>query len=454
MARPVAAPAARSGRPGGAPRARTSVLARGTDGEAIRRTVLPGGLRVVTEQVPGTRSAAVGVWVGVGSRDETPALAGASHFLEHLLFKGTTTRSAMDIAVAVDAVGGDLNAFTAKEHTCYYAHVLDTDLPMAVDLVCDVVTDATIAPPDVEAERGVILEEIAMRDDDPGDLVHDLFGEALYGDTPLGRPVIGAVGTIETLTRDRIAGYYRRRYRPETMVVSAAGRLDHADVVRRVRRAFGARLDSGATPSPARTGRRPGRGPVRRLAVLDRPTEQANLVLGGTGLARSDERRFALGVLNSALGGGMSSRLFQEIREKRGLAYSVYSYVSQYADAGQFGVSVGCHPAKVPDVLALVREQLTEVAEHGITDAEVARGKGQARGGLVLGLEDSGSRMSRIGKGELAYGEVLSVDELLTRVDAVTPDEVRAVAADVLRRPQCLAVVGPFAESDFSDALD
>ena len=268
MARPVAAPAARSGRPGGAPRARTSVLARGTDGEAIRRTVLPGGLRVVTEQVPGTRSAAVGVWVGVGSRDETPALAGASHFLEHLLFKGTATRSALDIAVAVDAVGGEMNAFTAKEHTCYYARVLDADLPMAVDVVCDVVTGGDDRAADVEAERGVILEEIAMRDDDPGDLVHDLFAEALFGDTPLGRPVIGTVETIETLTRDRIAGYYRRRYRPEAMVVSAAGRLDHADVVRLVRRAFGAAAGHGgrrrrrrAAGTPARRGRRSAGSP-------------------------------------------------------------------------------------------------------------------------------------------------------------------------------------------------
>ena len=432
----------------------TRTLTRGADGGAVRRTVLPGGLRVITEEMPGMRSASFGVWVGVGSRDETPALSGASHFLEHLLFKGTATRSALDIAVAVDAVGGDLNAFTAKEHTCYYAHVLDVDLPMAVDLISDVVTAATVAPPDVEAERGVILEEIAMRDDDPSDAVHDLFSEALFGDTPLGRPVIGSVETIESLTRDRIAGHYRRRYRPETMVVAAAGRLEHAEVVRRARKAFGSRLDSDAVPLPPRAGTRAGRAPARRVAVIDRPTEQANLVLGGTGLARTDERRFALGVLNNALGGGMSSRLFQEIREKRGLAYSVYSFTSQHAGAGQFGVSVGCHPGKVPEVLSIVREQLAEVAERGISDAEVARGKGQVRGGMVLGLEDSGSRMSRIGKGELAYGEVLSVDELLGRVDAVTPEAVREVAADVLRRPLCLAVVGPFAESEFSGALD
>jgi predicted Zn-dependent peptidase len=430
------------------------VLSQGAEGEAVTRTVLPGGLRVVTERMPEARSAAVGVWVGVGSRDETPALSGASHFLEHLLFKGTGTRSALDIAVAVDAVGGDLNAFTDKEHTCYYAHVLAEDLPMAVDLVADVVTAATIAPADVEAERGVILEEIAMRDDDPSDAVGDLFSAALFGNTPLGRPVIGSVETIEALSRDQIAGYYRRRYQPPTMVVAAAGRLEHADVVRRVRAAFGSRLDSGAEPAPPRSGRAPGRAPARRVAVLDRPTEQANLVVGGTALARSDERRFALGVLNSALGGGMSSRLFQEIREKRGLAYSVYSFSSQHAGSGQFGVSVGCHPGKMPEVLSIVREQLADAAEHGLSDAEVARGKGQIRGGMVLGLEDSGSRMSRIGKGELAYGEVLTVDDLLGRVDAVTPDAVREVAAEVLRRPQCLAVVGPFTESDFAAALD
>jgi predicted Zn-dependent peptidase len=435
-------------------RARTEVLGTGSGGEVIRRTVLPGGLRVVTEQVPGARSAAVGVWVGVGARDETPALSGASHFLEHLLFKGTGTRSALDIAVAVDNVGGDLNAFTSREHTCYYAHVLGEDLPMAVELVCDVVTDAVIAPPDVESERGVILEEIAMRDDDPSDLVGDLFGEALFGSTPLGRPVIGDIATIETLRRDQIAGYYKRRYKPDNMVVAVAGAVDHTEVVRRVRTAFGSRLDSDATPVPPRAGTKPGRAPVRRIAVTDRPTEQANLVLGMSGLARGDDRRYALGVLNNALGGGMSSRLFQEIREKRGLAYSVYSFSSQYAGAGQFGVSVGCHPGKVPEVLAIAREQLARVAEHGVSDAEVARGQGQSRGGLVLGLEDNSSRMSRIGKGELAHGEVLTVDDVLARIAAVTPEDCRAVAADVLRRPQCLAVVGPFGEADFAGALD
>ncbi|HEX5493573.1 MAG TPA: pitrilysin family protein [Mycobacteriales bacterium] len=427
----------------------TRTLSQDGEGAVIRRTVLPGGLRVVTEAMPGARSAAVGIWVGVGSRDESPRLAGASHYLEHLLFKGTATRSAMEIAAAVDAVGGELNAFTAKEHTCYYAHVLAEDLPLAVDLVSDVVLHATIAAADVDSERNVILEEIAMRDDDPTDGVHDLFSEGLFGDHPLGRPVLGTVASIEALSRGQVAGYYRRRYQLPTMVVSVAGRLEHRTVVRLVRRAFGSLLDSDRLPAPARSARRPAARPARPVVTLNRPTEQANLVLGTVGLARDDDRRFALSVLNNALGGGMSSRLFQEIREKRGLAYSVYSYSSQYADAGQFGVYVGCQPARAHAVLDLIREQFGDVAEHGLTDQEIARGKGQVRGGLVLGLEDPGSRMSRIGKGEIAYGDVLEVDELLGRVDAVTPEDVRAVAADLLRGPMCLAVVGPFDDSDF-----
>jgi len=438
----------------GTGRAQTRQLSRGTDGGVIRRTVLPGGLRVVTESMPGVHSATFGVWVGVGSRDETPQLAGASHFLEHLLFKGTKRRSALEIAAVMDAVGGEMNAFTAKESTCFYAHVIDSDLPLAVDVVCDVVTNAVITSPDVESERGVILEEIAMRDDDPSDAVHDLFGETLYGSHPLGRPVIGSVATIESLQRSQIAGYYRRRYLPESMVVAAAGNVDHTTVVRRVRAAFGSVLRQGETPVPPRTGspRRPAR-PANAVGVIDRGTEQAHVTLGGFGLDRCDERRYALGVLNNALGGGMSSRLFQEVRERRGLAYSVYSYAAQYAGAGTFGVYAGCQPGRVPEVLAIVRDELGKVAEHGLTDEEVARGKGQFRGGLVLGLEDTGSRMSRIGKSELTYGDHITVTELLGRIDAVTPEQIRELAGELLDQPMCLAVVGPFQDADFEGVL-
>jgi predicted Zn-dependent peptidase len=416
---------------------------------SFKKSVLPGGLRVVTEAVPGVRSAAFGVWVGVGSRDEGMPEHGASHFLEHLLFKGTTKRDALEIAAVMDAVGGELNAFTAKEYTCYYARVLDTDLALAVDVVSDLVTSALVAPSDVESERGVIIEEISMHDDDPGDVVHDAFAEALYGDHPLGRPVIGSVESIESLTVEAIAGYYRGRYRAPEMVVSVAGNVDHESVVQLVSEAFSS--SGTAMPSPLRPFAPP---PLLSGAVVeDRPTEQAHLVLGMHGLSRHDERRYALSVLNNALGGGMSSRLFQEVREKRGLAYSVYSYSSHHHDTGMFGIYAGCSPAKVDEVLGLCREELDAVADKGITDDEITRAKGQLRGSLVLGLEDTGSQMSRIGKAELVHGEVQPVDQILALIGAVTPDDVRAVADDVLRRPLSLGIIGPFPDRDFSEVL-
>jgi predicted Zn-dependent peptidase len=435
------------------PRASTRRLDAATGGGTITRTVLPGGLRIVTEAMPGVRSASVGVWVPVGSRDETGPLAGTSHFLEHLLFKGTASRSALDIASAMDTVGGEFNAFTEKEHTCYYATVLDRDLQLAVDIVADVVLNATITAQDVDVERGVVLEEIAMRDDDPGDLVHDEFSTALFGPAPLGRPILGTEDSILALTRRQIHGYYRRRYTPDAMVVSVAGNVAHADVVRLVRRAFRDRLDPSLETSPPRPAG-PGRSPTpaRPVAVVADDTEQANLVLGCHGMSRHDPRRFALGVLSSALGGGMSSRLFQRVREERGLAYSVYSFSNGYADAGQFGVYAGCQPGKADEVLALMTAELDAAAAGTLTDAEVERGKGQLRGGMVLGLEDAGSRMTRIGKSEVCYGHILGVDEVLARIDAVTPGDVAEVAADVLGRPRCLTVVGPFGQHDFDGA--
>jgi predicted Zn-dependent peptidase len=405
--------------------------------------------------VPNVRSVTFGIWAAVGSRDETPSLAGTSHYLEHLLFKGTSRRDALEIAAAMDAVGGEMNAFTAKEYTCFYARVLDNDLPLAVDVVCDMVTSSVVATADVENERGVILEEIAMHDDDPSDAVHETFCATLFGDTPLGRPVLGTMDSIRRLSRTAIAGYYRRRYRPQNLVVAAAGSLDHGRLVRLVRAAFdaaGMLDDEAVAPAPVRIGRRPPRTRPG-VTVLARPTEQANVVLGTRAFARTDDRRFALGVLNAALGGGMSSRLFQEVREKRGLAYSVYSYISHYADTGSFGIYAGCLPDKVDDVLTICREELATVAHAGLTTEELARGKGQLSGSLVLGLEDTGSRMSRLGKSELVYGELLGVDDILARIAAVTLDDVREVAAQVLSRPLTLSVVGPFDDRDFSGLL-
>ena len=420
-------------------------------GGVITRTELPGGLRIVSEAMPGARSASIGVWVGVGSRDETPSLAGSSHFLEHLLFKGTTTRSALEIASAMDAVGGELNAFTEKEHTCYYATVLDRDLPLALEIVGDVVLDATIAAPDVEVERSVVLEEIAMRDDDPADLVHDEFSSALLGDSPLGRPILGTEESIRTLTRRQIAGYYNRRYQPGSMVLAAAGNVDHAALVTQARKVFAGRLDGTPEAGVRRTS--PLGRPAEPVRVVEDDTEQANIIIGTHGLARHDERRFALGVLSAALGGGMSSRLFQSIREQRGLAYSVYSFTSAYADAGLVGAYAGCQPGKADEVVELLVRGLDEAAAGDLTVQEIERGKGQMRGGLVLGLEDAGSRMSRIGKSELVYGDVMGVDELLSRIDAVTAEDVADLAGYLLSQPRCLTVVGPFGAHDFDGAV-
>jgi predicted Zn-dependent peptidase len=428
------------------PRATTRTLLREGDGGLVRRTVLPGGLRVITEQVPGVRSVSFGVWVGVGSRDETAAQMGSAHYLEHLLFKGTRSRSALEISASIEAVGGDLNAFTTKEYTCFYARVLDADLPLAVAVVSDVVTDALILAADVESERGVILEEIAMHDDDPSDIVHDEFAAALLGDTPLGRPILGTVETIEAIPRAAINRFYRTRYRPESMVVAAAGNLDHATVVAQVREAFAHVLDASVEVAPTRRKGRP-RAHEASVRVVDRATEQAHLVLGVPGFTRSDDRRYALAVLTTAFGGGMSSRLFQEIREKRGLAYSVYAYSQGFSDDGMFGLYVGCLPGKVQTVLDVCRAEMEHLAEDGLTDDEIARGKGQVRGGTVLGQEDTGARMTRIAKSELHDDPLLSIDRLLRRVDAVTSADIKNVAATLLAVEPTLAVIGPFADA-------
>jgi predicted Zn-dependent peptidase len=428
------------------------------DGDSpVLRTVLPGGLRVITESLPAVRSAAFGIWAGVGSRDEDLDHAGATHYLEHLLFKGTSRRSALDISAAMDAVGGELNAFTAKEYTCYYARVLDADLPLAIDVLADMVTSSLIEPKDVDAERGVILEEIAMNEDDPSDTVHEAFAAQLFGDTPLGRPILGSVDSINSITRGQIAEHYAARYGPENLVVAASGSLDHAEVVELTRTAFGPALTGGADPVPPRlaaAGDGPSAATGVGLRLVSRGIEQANLVLGCGALARTDQRRFALGVLNAALGGGMSSRLFQEVREKRGLAYSVYSFSSQHADTGMWGVYAGCLPAKADEVLSICRDEIDKMVSGGLTDAELDRGKGQLRGSIVLGLEDPSSRMSRLGKSELVYPRLEPVEEILAAIEAVTHDDVREVAADVLARPKALAVVGPFDDAgSFTAAL-
>ena len=437
-------------------RAQTATLISGADGGVVRRTTLPGGLRVITEYVPGVRSVALGVWVAAGSRDEPSSQMGSAHFLEHLLFKGTTHRDAMTISAEIESVGGDLNAFTTKEYTCYHARVLDEHLPLALDVVCDVVLNATVHDHDIESERAVILEEIAMYEDDPGDLVHDEFARAMFGNSPLGRPILGTVETITALPRSAIKKFYRRAYTPDSMVISVAGNVDHASVVRDVKKIFADRLDVDAEPAAARSVQRSGRGRKASgvpVLISSRPTEQAHLMLGAPGLRRGDDRRFAVAVLSTALGGGMSSRLFQEVREKRGLAYSVYAYAQSFADTGVFGLYAGCLPSKADTVLDVCLTELDSVARAGLSPEELQRAKGQVKGSMVLGQEDPASRMTRIARAELHDEPLESIDQLLERVDAVDAAAVHDVAKDLLTQSFTLAAIGPFDETHTFNAV-
>ncbi|MBB6118621.1 M16 family metallopeptidase [Nocardiopsis algeriensis] len=411
----------------------------------VRRTVLPGGLRVVTEHIAGVRSTAFGISAATGSRDEDSAHAGSAHFLEHLLFKGTRTRSALEISALLDGVGADHNAYTAKEHTCYYAKVLDRDLPLAVDVVGDMVAASVLDEGEVETERGVILEEIAMYEDEPADLVDDVFAAHFFGDSPLGRPILGTNETIKALPRDRIAEQYRDAYVPSQLIVTAAGSLDHDDVVARVREIFADQLAAAGDARPVRPRMGGGPVPTRGGTVVEsRETEQAHIILGSEGITRTDPRWQALRLLSAALGGGMSSRLFQEVREKRGLAYAVHAYHTGYADTGTFQVYAGCLPEKADEVVGVCREELDKVAREGITAEELQRAKGQIQGSLVLGSEGTNARMGRLLSHELNHPRHFSIDEDLARLDAVTGAEVAEVAADLLSRPRALAVIGPY----------
>jgi predicted Zn-dependent peptidase len=423
----------------------TRTLLTAEQGGLVKRTVLPGGLRIITEQMPSVRSAAIGIWVNVGSRDEVASQTGSAHYLEHLLFKGTKNRSALDISSTIDAVGGEMNAFTSKEVTCFYTRVLDTSVPEAIEVLVDMITSATITSVDVDQERQVVLEEIAMRDDDPADIVHEQFSRALYGDAPLGRSILGTVENISSLSRRSIHGFYRRYYTPDRLVVAVAGNIDHASIVKQIRKAFNlGGFDLGGeetpyVPTKVKTKVSHSGGFVK----FDKTTEQANLVIGVPGLDRADERRYIQSVFNAALGGGMSSRLFQEVREKRGLVYTVYSFGQQFQDAGMAGVYAGCSPKNLEQVTQVITDVLDEVALNGITEAELVKAKGQVSGGMVLGLEDTSSRMSRIARSEMNHGYVPSVSQVLERISAVTLEEVHTLAHHLWSQERLTAVVGP-----------
>ncbi|WP_349864330.1 pitrilysin family protein [Leifsonia sp. WHRI 6310E] len=421
----------------------------------VRRTVLPSGIRVLSEQVPGARSATLGYWVAVGSRDETdePGSLGSTHFLEHLLFKGTRERTALDIAISFDSVGGEHNAMTAKEYTCYYAKVQDRDLAMAVEVIGDMLTSSLLDPVEFENERGVILEELSMAEDDPADVANERLFSAVLGDHPLGRPIGGRPDTIRAASRDAVWEHYRANYRPQDLVITAAGAVDHDLLVEGVVRALAAAgwdPEVTATPVARRSATAATIERGAALVTVERPTEQANLLIGLPGIVATDPRRTAMSVLNSVLGGGMSSRLFQEIRERRGLAYAVYSFSGSYSDAGVFGLYAGCAPAKARQVADLMLDELHRLADGGITPDELRRAVGQLSGGAALALEDSDTRMSRLGRAEITLGEFADLDESLRRLHLVTADDVRDLARDLADRPISVSAVGSVTDDVFA----
>ena len=404
----------------------------------IRTELLGSGARLVTESMAEARSVTVGVWVGTGSRDEDDAHSGASHFLEHLLFKGTPTWSAVDIAESVDAIGGDMNAFTTKEYTAFYIRLLADDLPLGLDVLGAIMTEPALRVDDIDAERQVILDEILMHADEPADFAAEQCTAAMFPGHPLGREVLGTAASVESLDQRQIRTFFDHHYRAGNLVVAAAGDIDHERLAVDVDARFAGRSGGAAPP---RVGPHDG---GEALTVHDRPTEQVHLVVGMRCPGRHSPERWPLAVLNHVLGGGISSRLFQEVRERRGLAYSIWSERIHYEEVGTMTVSVGTAPEHAREVLALVHGELDRMGESGVSGRELAVAKGHLRAETLLSLEDSGARMSRIGSSLLLHGQVLEVDEILAKVDAVTTEDVAAVAGALAAQTRTLSVVGPF----------
>ena len=406
---------------------------------AVRRTVHPSGLRVLTERVPGARSVTVGFWIGAGSRDEDSGHHGSTHFLEHLLFKGTSTRSAFEISETFDAMGAFHNALTAKENTCYLARVRAADLPVAISVLGDQVSNSLLRAEDFDMERTVILEELAMAADDPDDVCGEQFFSAMFGDSPLARPIGGTVADIEGADRSSVVEHYRDRYQTRDLIVTAAGDVDHDELVRMVLDSLiGWDIQDGEPElrRPQSEATISGRLPV---TVVERDLEQVAVILGVPGVIANDDRRTDLGVLTAILGGGSSSRLFQEIREKRGLAYSVDAFPVTYSDAGALGIGAGCSPKALAEVLGLMRDGLAGMTS--ITEHELNRARGQILGSATLALESMDARMNRLARAEF-LGEYRDLDETERLLSLVTTDSVGELAAELAARPQVIAAVG------------
>ncbi len=402
-----------------------------------RKTTLPNGVRIITEFMPYVRSASLGIWADVGSAAERSEQRGVSHLVEHMLFKGTERRSAREIAETMDSVGGNLNAFTDKETTCYYAKVVDHHVPLAIDVLADMFLHSTFDPGELSKEQKVVLEEIRMYDDNPDEMIHDLFTRTMWRNSNLGEPTIGYAETVSALTRDDLRRHMQTRYVPTNVVVAAAGNIDHDRVVELFERAFSGYAGAGDALQPESPKLTP------ETLVKHKETEQAYIVLGTQGLSLRDDRRYVLSVLDTILGGGMSSRLFQEVREKRGLAYSVYSFQQAYRASGLFAVSAGTAPENVRECVDVIVGELNDIAGNGVREAELNLAKEHLKGSLTLSLESTSSRMIRIGRSEFSLGRQLTTEEIEENINAVTKDRVGELARELLGNPLGVCVLGP-----------
>ncbi|HZG86761.1 pitrilysin family protein [Paenibacillus sp.] len=404
----------------------------------MERRQLSNGIRVVLENMPTSRSVSFGIWVKTGSRNEAGPSNGISHFIEHMMFKGTERYSAKDIADVFDGIGGNVNAFTSKEYTCYYAKVLDEHVPIAVDVLADMFFRSTLAEEELTKEKNVIIEEISMYEDTPDDIVHDLIAKAAYGDHPLGLPILGTAANLAAMTASDLRRYIETHYGSDTIVISAAGNIGESTL-----ELFEKHFGSGAQaprPSAAEAVQPPAFAGGHHY--LRKKTEQNHICIAMPGCSQDDPLLYAMILLNNAIGGGMSSRLFQEVREKRGLAYSIYSYHTSHIDSGLFTVYAGTTPKQTAEVLDLIYDVLADVREHGITPEELRKGKEQMKGSLIIGLESTSSRMTRNGKNELMLGRLYTLDELIERIDSVTMDDVMSLAGRLFGGMCATAMVG------------
>ena len=402
----------------------------------VNQGTLPGGMRFVTDRMDSVESVSLGVWVNAGARNETADINGVSHLLEHMAFKGTARRSALDIAVEIENVGGHLNAYTSRESTVYYATVLKEDAALALDIVSDILLNSTFADDELARERAVVLQEIGQANDTPDDIIFDTFQETAYPDQPLGRAILGTADIVSTMPRDTLKGYIDAQYGSDRMILSAAGNLDHDTLADLAEKAFGGvRASQAEAPQPGvYTG-----GDNREIRDL----EQAHLVMGFEGVGYGDDDYYALAVLSTALGGGMSSRLFQEVREKRGLVYSIYTFSSAYQDGGLFGLYAGTGEAEVAELVSVVCDELRRAAADTMAEDEVARSRAQIKAGVLMSLESTSSRAERVARHLQVYDRVIPVDEIARRIDSVTAEDVRRVAERLLTSNPTLTALGP-----------